>query len=96
MSESTYLLDTSMFSYIAKDSPAACPEWLHLARDRETAMCISVITEAEIRYGMAKHVLSRERADAIEGLLANLQILLWGSKEVAAYARARPSLKEWA
>lgn len=94
MSESTYLLDTNMFSYIAKgNSPAARREWLRLSQDREAAVCISVITEAELRYGLAKHALSRERADAIEGLLANLQILPWGSEEAAAYARTRVQLE---
>jgi tRNA(fMet)-specific endonuclease VapC len=94
MSESTYLLDTNMFSYIAKgNSPAARREWLRLSRDRETAVCISVITEAEVRYGMAKHALSRERVDTIEGLLANLQILPWGSEEAAAYAQTRAQLE---
>jgi tRNA(fMet)-specific endonuclease VapC len=94
MSESTYLLDTNMFSYIAKgNSPAARREWLRLSQDRETAVCISVITEAEVRYGMAKHALSRERADAIEGLLANLQILPWGSEEAASYAQTRAQLE---
>jgi tRNA(fMet)-specific endonuclease VapC len=95
MSESTYLLDTNMFSYIAKgNSPAARREWLRLSQDREAAVCISVITEAEVRYGLAKHALSRERADAIEGLLANLQILPWGSEEAGAYARTRVQLEE--
>jgi tRNA(fMet)-specific endonuclease VapC len=94
MSESSYLLDTNMFSYIAKgNSPAARREWFRLSRDRETAVCISVITEAQVRYGMAKHSLSRERADAMEGLLANLQILPWGSEEAAAYARTRAQLE---
>ena len=94
MSEPTYLLDTNMLSYILKGkSPAARREWLRLSQDREAAVCISVITEAEVRYGLAKHSLSRERADAIEGLLANLQILPWGSEEAAAYARTRVQLE---
>ena len=94
MSASTYLLDTNMFSYIAKgNSPAARREWLRLSRDRDAAVCISVITEAEVRYGMAKYALSRERAEAIEGLLANVQILPWGSEEAAAYARTRAQLE---
>ena len=94
MTEFTYLLDTNMFSYIARgNSPSARREWLRLSQDREAAVCISVITEAEVRYGLAKHSLSRERADAIEGLLANLQILPWGSEEAAAYARTRARLE---
>ena len=94
MSERHYLLDTNMVSYIAKgNSPAARREWLRVSRDRQGAVCISVITEAEVRYGMAKFALSRERADAIERLLANLQILPWGSDEAAAYARTRTQLE---
>jgi len=94
MSASTYLLDTNTFSYIAKgNSAAARREWIRLSGDRETTVCISVITEAEVRYGMAKHALSRERAEAIEGLLANMQILPWGSEEAAAYARTRAQLE---
>jgi len=94
MSESNYLLDTNMFSYIAKgNSSAARREWLRLSQDREATVCISVITEAEVGYGLAKRSLSRERADAIEGLLANLQILPWGLEEAAAYARTRAQLE---
>jgi tRNA(fMet)-specific endonuclease VapC len=89
---STYLLDTLMFSYIAKgNSPAARREWLRLSSD--TAVCLSVITEAEIRYGMARHSLSPGRVRAIEGLLANLQILPWGSAEAVAYAQLRTRLE---
>jgi tRNA(fMet)-specific endonuclease VapC len=94
MSAATYLLDTNMFSYIAKgNSAAARREWIRLAGDREASVCISVVTEAEVRYGMARHALSRERTEALEGLLANVQILPWGSEEAAAYARARAQLE---
>ena len=89
----TYVLDTNMFSYIAKgSSPAARREFMRLSQDREASICISVITEAEVRSGMAKHCLSRARQSAIEGLFANLQILPWGSDEAAAYARTRAKL----
>jgi len=95
MTGALYLLDTNMFSYIAKGtSPAARREWLRLAGHRDGGICLSVITEAEIRFGMAKHALSRQRADAIEGLLANLRILPWQSAEAAAYASLRASLEK--
>jgi len=91
---STYLLDTNTFSYIAKgSSPAARAEFQRLAQDRSAVLCISVITEAEVRYGMAKRSLSPSRRSAIEGLFANLQILSWGSEEAAAYARVRTKLE---
>lgn len=90
----TYLLDTNMFSYIVKgNSPAARAEFRRLAQDPDTQLCISVITEAEVRYGMAKRALSPARRNAIEGLFANLEILPWGSEEAAVYAKTKPSLE---
>jgi tRNA(fMet)-specific endonuclease VapC len=90
----TYLLDTNTFSYIAKgSSPAARAEFLKHSRDPDAVLYISVITEAEVRYGMAKRSLSRAQRSAIEGLFANLQILPWGSDEAAAYAQARAELE---
>ena len=90
----TYVLDTHMFRCVAKESsPTARREFMRLSQDREASICISVITEAEVRYGMAKHSLSRARQSAIEGLFANLQILPWGCDEAAAYARTRAQLE---
>ena len=90
----TYLLDTNMFSYIAKGtSPAARAEFQRLSQDGDAVLCISAITEAKVRFGMAKRSLSRTRCLAIEGLFANLQILPWGSDEAAAYAQARALLE---
>jgi len=90
----TYLLDTNTFSYIAKGlSQAARSEFQRLSLDEDSAICISAITEAEVRFGMAKHALSRSRRTAIEGLFSNLQILPWGTDEAAAYAQARAALE---
>jgi tRNA(fMet)-specific endonuclease VapC len=90
----TYLLDTNTFSYIAKGSSAAArAEFQRLSQDQGAALCISAITEAEVRYGMAKRAVSRERRSAIEGLFARLQILSWGSDEAAAYGQSRAKLE---
>lgn len=90
----TYLLDTNTFSYIAKGiSKTARTEFQRRSQDRAAAICISAVTEAEVRFGMAKHNLSRSRRAAIEGLFANLQILPWGSDEAAAYAETRAALE---
>jgi tRNA(fMet)-specific endonuclease VapC len=90
----TYLLDTNTFSYIAKGSSAASrAEFLRLSQDRDAVLCISAITEAEVRYGMAKRSVSRERRLAIEGLFALLEILPWGSDEAAAYGLSRTKIE---
>jgi tRNA(fMet)-specific endonuclease VapC len=90
----TYLLDTNMFSYVATGiSRTARVKFQELSKDRESVLCISAVTEAEVRYGMAKRSLSRVRCAAIEGLFANLQILPWGSDEALAYAQVRVKLE---
>ncbi len=90
----TYLLDTNTFSYIAKgSSPAARAVLLKLSRDPDADLCISVITEAEVRLGMAKRSLSQAHRSAIEGLFANVHILQWGPDEARAYAQARANLE---
>jgi tRNA(fMet)-specific endonuclease VapC len=90
----TYLLDTNMFSFIVNGaSPEARAEFRRLSQDPEARICISSITEAEVRYGMAKRKLSPGRCAAIEGLFANVEILPWGSEEAAAYAQAKAALE---
>ena len=88
----TYLLDTNTVSYIAKGStPAARGRLMALGEDE--MVCISSITEAELRYGLAKRPEARQLRTAIEGLLFRLRILAWGSKEAAAYGELRARLE---
>jgi tRNA(fMet)-specific endonuclease VapC len=89
-----YILDTNTFSYIASGkSHAARAEFRRMANDPDAQLCISVITEAEVRYGMNKRGLSPALRNAIEGLFANLEILPWGSEEAAVYAKVLPELQ---
>jgi tRNA(fMet)-specific endonuclease VapC len=83
-----------MFSYIVNGkSPAARAEYRRLAQDRNAVVCISCMTEAEVLYGLAKRTPSAARSAAIKGLLANLEILPWGSEEAAVYGRTRAKLE---
>lgn len=89
-----YLLDTNTLSYIASGrSLASRAEFMRLRKDPEVRFWLSVITEAEVRYGMAKNNLSPRRRAVMEGLFANFDILPWGSKEAAVYAFALPKLQ---
>jgi len=87
----TYLLDTNTVSYIAKRRSPAARARLETLGPAET-VCISVMTEAEIRYGMAKHPAARTRRAAIERLIAKFRVLPWGTNEAAAYGTLRAKL----
>lgn len=88
----TYLLDTNTVSHIAKGKSPAARVRLEALGDEEIA-CISSITEAELRYGLAKRPSAHALRAAIEALLFKLRILPWGSREAAAYGGLRARLE---
>ena len=88
----TYMLDTNTVSYIAKgNSPASRARLEGLGADE--AVCISSITEAELRYGLARRPATQALRVSVERLLLKLNILPWGSKEAAAYGTLRAKLE---
>jgi tRNA(fMet)-specific endonuclease VapC len=88
----TYLLDTNTVSYIAKGKSPAARARLE-ALGEEEIVCISSITEAELRYGLAKRPAAHALRAAVEALLFKLRILPWGSKEADAYGGLRAKLE---
>ena len=87
-----YMLDTNTVSYIAKgNSPAARASLEALGMDE--AVCISSITEAELRYGLARRPAAQALRASVERLLLKFNILPWGSKEAAAYGALRAKLE---
>jgi len=88
----TYLLDTNTVSYIAKGKPAA-PRARLQALGKEDLACISSITEAEVRYGLAKRPEAHSLRRAMEDLMLKFSILPWGSREAAAYGELRARLE---
>jgi tRNA(fMet)-specific endonuclease VapC len=87
------MLDTNMVSYIIKGKSAAARARLAslgLAGPREGKVaCISVITEAELLYGIAKSGGAEHRRKSLEWLLARLNVQTWGREAAAAYGNLR-------
>ncbi len=89
-----YILDTNMVSYIIKGhSKAARIRMLNLGEDEVT--CLSAITEAEIRYGLAKRPEAVALRERMEWFLAAIKILSWGSEEAKAYGALRARLESF-
>lgn len=88
MSESYVMIDTNTVSYIVSGkSPAARVKLASLPHDQ--IPCISTITEAELRFGVAKIVNAHGLRSSLEGFFAKIQILSWGSEEAIAYGDLR-------
>ena len=87
----TYLLDTDTFSAIAMErSPAAA---LRLRDIAESDAAISVVTLAELRFGMALKPMRSRAVDRIEALLRLLRHLPLGLAAAMHYAQIRAHLQ---
>ena len=83
------MLDTDISSYIIRRRPEPLVE--HFERHAD-AICVSVITAAELRFGVEKSK-NAKLADLVENYLERLSILDWTSAVTPHYARIRAALE---
>jgi tRNA(fMet)-specific endonuclease VapC len=87
-----WMLDTNTVSYMVRGkSPAARAKLYKLQGDE--IVCISVITEAELRYGTSKRAPGSIRLAALNGLFEKLRILPWSRDEAVVYGNLRAKLE---
>ena len=85
-----YLLDTNIVSFHIRESSAALRR--RLRRVDASTVALSVVTEMEIRYGLARNPALRI-AEMIEEFLAGMTILTLDSDAASAYAQVRSHLE---
>ena len=82
------MLDTNAVSAVAKGRADILAAMLD-----ERTFCISVITEAELRFGLARRPVNADLRRIVEGFLRTVGILPWTSDCAAHYARLRTVLE---
>jgi tRNA(fMet)-specific endonuclease VapC len=83
-----YMLDTNTASFILKGkSPAARARLAALGAD-ETA-CISIVSEFELEFGLAKKPSSSQLHHAVRWFLARMKVLPLGSREAQTHGQLR-------
>ena len=82
------MLDTNMASYLLKGKSPALRDRMQFIRAGEVA-CISVVTEAEMLYGIAKSGIGEERMKMLNWFLLLVTTHTWGRQEAAVYGRLR-------
>jgi tRNA(fMet)-specific endonuclease VapC len=82
-----YLLDTNVVSYFLRNQPQEVRQ--HMNGVGLAATAISAITEAELRYGLAKKGGGVRQRDAVEKYLSNTEILAWDSAVARIYGHLR-------
>jgi tRNA(fMet)-specific endonuclease VapC len=86
-----YLLDTNIASYAIKGNVPHVRE--RLVRMPMPEVGISVITEAELRFGLAKKPGAVRLGVAVEEFLLRVEILSWDSDAAKSYARLRSDME---
>ena len=87
-----YLLDTNTASYIIKSNFPKVRE--HLLKVPMADVGISSVTEAELRFGVARIPGARKLAMAVEEFLLRLEILPWDSACAKHYAEIRAAMEK--
>ncbi|MGA9392990.1 MAG: type II toxin-antitoxin system VapC family toxin [Candidatus Sulfotelmatobacter sp.] len=82
-----FLLDTNIASYVIKGNLPHVRQRLVKVPVGQTG--ISVITEAELRFGVARLPQSVRLAAAVEEFLLRVEILPWDSAAAEKYAKLR-------
>jgi tRNA(fMet)-specific endonuclease VapC len=88
-----YLLDTNTASYIIKGNFPRVRE--RLMRVPMSEVGISVVTEAELRFGVARLPQAVKLRIAVEEFLLRVEILPWNSDAAESYANLRAALEEY-
>ena len=82
-----YLLDTNTVSYAIQGYSR--PLRAGLNSTPNTSMALSVFTQAELLYGLARKPEAKKLRNAVERFLHDFQILPWDSTAAAAYGDLR-------
>jgi tRNA(fMet)-specific endonuclease VapC len=86
-----YLLDTNTASYIIKGNRPRVRE--RLLRVPMAEVGISVITEAELLFGLARRPEATKLKTVVEEFLLRVEVLPWHSATAQQYARIRALLE---
>lgn len=87
-----YLLDTDTCSYILRQRPVSVLERFERTHSRNVA--ISVITQAELLYGVKRLATKKVDYPTVMKFIAPLQLKDWDAKAAEAYAALRAELEE--
>ena len=86
-----YILDTNMVSHLVRAHPLVLER---VQSEPMNELGISVITEAELRYGLAKRPGATRLHAIVSECLKRLTALPWLSETAVCYAKARVDLEK--
>lgn len=86
------MLDTNIVSHVIKATSPNVDE--HMRNTPMSSICVSVITEAEMLYGLAKKPEAKGLHKAVIGFLLRVQVLPWDSAASRVYGELRARIEK--
>src|ERR1700676_253253 len=87
-----FLLDTNIASYVIKGNFPHVRE--RLLKVPVSEVGISVVTEADLRFGVARLPQAKKLATVVEEFLLRVEVLPWNSAAARHYAHLRATLEQ--
>ncbi len=87
-----FMLDTDICSYILRERPVSVLE--KFKKVEKSGLCISVITQAELLYGVERSSSKKINHTIVHDFISRLIVMDWNSKAAEKYATVRASLEE--
>ncbi len=87
-----YMLDTNIVSHVIKATSPHVDE--HMRNTPMSSICVSVITEAEMLYGLAKKPEAKGLHEAVIGFLLRVHVLPWDSAASRAFGELRARIEK--
>lgn len=85
-----WMLDTNTVSHILRGHPRALER---LSQTPMSNLCISVITEGELRFGLAKRPHATRLSHIVHEFLQRVEVRPWESSTAIAYGALRANLE---
>ncbi len=85
-----YMLDTNIVSHLLRGHPTVVAR---VTAAPMVALCLSVITGAELMYGLAKRPGAAARRLRARGALRRVEVLPWTPSVMAGYGETRAALE---
>jgi tRNA(fMet)-specific endonuclease VapC len=84
------MLDTNTISYLVHKNPLIARRLVDLRADE---VCASVVTEGEVRFGIAKRGRDGPLEAAIDAFFETIDVFPWTRATAAVYGRLRADLE---
>jgi tRNA(fMet)-specific endonuclease VapC len=87
-----YMLDTNICIYIIKKRPISLLEKFNSIP--KNSLCISVVTYAELQYGVERSSSKKMNQEIIKDFISRLSVLSWDMEAAGHYAKIRSNLEK--